>query len=141
MGTMNALYLRKGKGIPWPDIRNQCTEENDEWWYALLPDYQFEFDDEKLKELSLKHGTALFLSFQSLVDAFQFILAENGGVVRKLIYGCFVSEREWEVIEGVPKEWEEMLLNKDDLNVGVEASLDSKELCRKIAEFYTLPGW
>ena len=82
------------------------------------------------------------MSFQSAVDAFQCKWAENGKVVRKLVYGCFVSEREWEVIEGSPMAWEERLLKKDDLSIGAsDTSLDSRETCRAIAEFYSLPGW
>jgi hypothetical protein len=72
-----------------------------------LPDYAFEAPERDLMEPSSRLKTdVLWLSFQSVVDAFQFHHWRAGQHLRSLVYGCFTAERTWERAEGTPEPWE-----------------------------------
>jgi len=143
MGTMNAIYVSKLENDRVPEIEYEYLEQNSAWYGIILSNSAFLCDSELLNVLSKTHGIAIFMSFQSTVDAFQFVLSQNGSVQRKLVYGCFVSEREWESVEGESLSWEEAILqNDDDLSEnGLNMYVDSRETCRNIAEHYSLPLW
>jgi hypothetical protein len=52
------------------------------------------------------HADVFWLSFQSVVDAFEYYHWHDGTLVRALVYGC-MQERIWERIEGIPEPWEQ----------------------------------
>ena len=142
MGTMNGMYISKDTSGEIPEVDHQQVDDNERWIGLILADDAFECDEAMLKKVSESHGTAIFMCFQSTVDAFQFIFAHNGTIKRKLIYGCFEAEREWEVVEGTSLYWENDVLKNDELaKNGLNAFLDSRETCRSIAAQYGFPGW
>lgn len=91
------------------------------------------------------------MSFQSAVDAFQFTLSNNGSIERKLVYGCYDKEREWEIVQGIEQDWEQEVFFNEvieekampiELEEGARfPSLDSRVTCGSIAEYYDFPGW
>ena len=145
------------------------TEETMPFFAVHLSPEDFDVPTSRLVALSLELKTdVIWLHFQSAVDSFHFRRWKNGELVRALVYGCFQLERTWEVIEGAPEEWEcaaifdpdELGFLLDDsedeeekarlekiwegsiLEVGSEMPmLDGREVARRVAEFYRLPGW
>jgi hypothetical protein len=108
------------------------------------------------------------LSFQSVVDAFQFHHWRAGKHLRSLVYGCFVEERTWERAQGTPEPWErevffspselqrtlkylesdnakgelERIWRDGEIQSGrTEPALDARECARKVAEHFHLSGW
>ncbi len=61
-----------------------------------------------LAKLSTEFGTdVIWLSFQSVVDAFQFRHWRAGTLVRSLVFGCYGDEeRTWTEADGEPEPWE-----------------------------------
>ncbi|MEZ5429481.1 MAG: hypothetical protein R2747_24770 [Pyrinomonadaceae bacterium] len=157
MGTLCAIYFSNVEGVENPDLRIIDESVNEKWKGVILGGDQFLVSDEMLIDhLSKKAGAAVFLGFQSVVDAFQFVLAKDDRIVRKLVYGCFQNEREWEVVEGEEQEWEEVVFFETEYDedwdeefdefvsplVGSSSpGIDARNTCEEIAEFYDLPGW
>jgi hypothetical protein len=104
-------------------------------------------------EISKDFATDVFwLSFQSVVDAFQFHHWKEGVAVRSFVYGCFVEERIWERVEGYCEPWEktvffdpkelERIWREEEIAIGsAEPGMDARECAWKIAEYYEFPGW
>lgn len=175
MGTLNAFYVRAGTehdvtaaaiSARFPNIRVQADTQ---FWQLTLPDDAFGVPQDDLAELSSQLETdVLWLSFQSVVDAFQFHHWRAGELLRSLVYGCFVEERKWERVEGAPEPWErEVFFSASDLQCNlkdlesdsakselqrvwrggeivpgrIEPSLDARECARKVAEHFHLSGW
>ena len=109
----------------------------------------------------------IWLSFQSLVDAFQFHHWRKGERLRALVFGCFREERTWERVEGTAEDWEQDAIFQTDLlddllefadNDGereefrriwrerellpdrIYPSIDARETARAVAAYYDLPG-
>ena len=110
----------------------------------------------------------LYLSFQSVVDAFEYHRWRSGQRLRTLVYGCWgPQERTWERVEGKAEAWESAAIfdprhlttalrhvtEAEAAELGriwaemeivpgrIEPYLDARETARKVAEFYHLPGW
>ena len=132
MGTHNAIYIRAPDARVVAAVRGAYrgayAEVGSEFVAVDQPLDQFECPERELADLSARLGTdVLWLSFQSVVDAFQFYHWDAGRRARSLVYGCFEQERTWERVEGVAEPWERAAL------------FDPGTL--KIAEHYRLPGW
>src|SRR5688572_8152522 len=111
MGTLNAIYVRAPdertaaalKAI-WPTA---YTEPETQFYAIDQPDDRFDCPEAELRELSARLGTdVLWLTFQSVVGAFEFYHWHGGPPLPSLAYGCFVHERAWERVEGTPEPWE-----------------------------------
>jgi hypothetical protein len=174
MGTLNAFYVRgKGDAIlsavrdSFPDA---AIEAGQDFLGVTLSDDAFEPPKDDLAELSSDLGTdVIWLSFQSVVDAFQFHHWRSGSLLRSLVFGCYGDEeRTWNQVEGQREVWErEAFFEPQKLGWLVqdaqsdeerqefqriwremelvaersEPSIDARESARKAAEHYHFPGW
>ena len=143
MGTMFTVYISKDRSLKKPAIDFEHLENNDKWFACILPKESYDCDESLISRLSLVYGTVVFMGFQSTVDAFQFVFAKDGQISRKLIYGCYQIQDEWEVVEGEAQEWEEEILRNDEFvaEVGLNQFIDAREVCRHIATHFDFPGW
>jgi hypothetical protein len=174
MGTLNAFYVRTDTDdarvtaairarFPSADI-----EAGAPFCGVTLPDEAFEAPERDLLELSAQLKTdVVWLSFQSVVDAFQFHHWRAGEQLRSLVYGC-MDERTWERAEGTPEPWERAVFFDEErlkhaleyLDTGddkqrieriwrdaeiqpgrTEPDLDARECAWKVAEHFHFPGW
>ena len=112
MGTMNAFYVRAQPESVTAALRTAFPmaklEAGNGFTSVLMSDQDFEPPRERLAEFSAEFCTdVIWLGFQSVVDAFQFIHWQNGRTLRVLVYGCFgPDERTWEEISGDAEPWE-----------------------------------
>jgi hypothetical protein len=170
VGTLNAVYIRSTDPAGARAIRkaypSAVTERGTSFFAVQLPADRFRCPKTELQQLSKRLQTdVIWLSFQSVVDAFEYRHWRSGKRVRALVYGCFAHEREWEQVEGQPQEWEAAVLFDRDrvhledctpaerkqlkrifreqiLKVGSPyPSLDAREAARGVAEYYRFPGW
>jgi hypothetical protein len=175
MATLNAFYVRSGadhvavRGAIRADFPDVEMDISTEFWGVRLPDYAFEPPERKLMDLSLRMATdVIWLSFQSVVDAFQFHHWRAGEHLRTLVYGAFKEERTWERVEGSPEPWErQVLLDQSELENRLEysdsdyerqeleriwryaeiqpgrtdPSMDARECARGVAAHFHFPGW
>jgi hypothetical protein len=125
-----------------------------------------------LMELSSRLKTdVLWLSFQSVVDAFEFHHWRDGERLRSLVYGEMVQGI-WERAEGTPEPWErqvffdpaelkerledmgecgesgdekremERIWRDAEIRPGqAEPMLDARECAQKVAKYFHFPGW
>ena len=171
MGTLNAIYVRAANPTVATAVRatypSAYTEPGTSFFAIDQPDDQFRCPGVELQAISARLKTdVIWLSFQSVVDAFQYHHWQTGKHVRSLVYGCFEKEREWERADGTAQPWEAEVLfgdldralrfrdSEDDrreiervyrahlVEVGAfEPSLDAREAARGVAKFFRLPGW
>jgi hypothetical protein len=171
MGTLNSIYVRATDPATVAKLRAQLpsayTEPATEFYAIDQPVDRFRCDERQLATLSADFNTdVIWLSFQSVVDAFQFYHWQKGRHVRSLMYGCF-EERTWERAEGTPEPWESVLFDARRLSWALEdssdaderreleriyrgrvlepkschPSIDARERARDVAKHYRLPGW
>ena len=173
MGTLNAIYVRVATQemaaaflAKYPAA---YTEAGTDFYAIDQPDDRFRCPERELFDLSVDLRTdVIWLSFQSVVDAFQFHHWRDGKHLRSLVYGCFEQERTWERVEGSPESWErqaifnhgrlaivlkytedpgerrklERIYRETDVSAGrTEPSIDGRERARDVARHYRLPGW
>jgi hypothetical protein len=171
MGTLNAFYVRSNGGSANASIREKFPKAEiesgqDFVGVTLADDVALPPIDQLLEMSSALETDVMWLSFQSVVDAFEFHHWRAGQSLRTLVYGCYKEERTWERIEGTPEPWEreaffppraltrpwfgtddekrerERIWREAELLPGrAEPSLNSRECARKVAEYYGLPGW
>jgi hypothetical protein len=173
MGTWNAFYVKSEDEAAIVAIRREFpeaeTDANGEYIGVKLADDAFEAPERKLSDLSQRFNTdVIWMSFQSVVDAFQFHHWRAGARLRSLVFGCFEEERTWERVEGTPEPWErEVFFDEKDLKIPLECatteqdkaklrriwqdaellpgrtepSLDSRGCAHKIARHYQLPHY
>jgi hypothetical protein len=173
MGTLNAIYVRAANPGAAAALLAKYpaayTEAGTDFYAIDQPNAQFRCPEPELSDLSVKLATdVIWLSFQSVVDAFQFQHWRNGEHIRSLIYGCFEQERTWEQVKGRAEPWEQQALfdpgrlaialeytedpgerreleriyRESDLSAGrTEPSIDARERARDVAKYYRLPGW
>jgi len=126
---------------------------------------------DELIRLSSDLGTdVIWLSFRSVVDAFQFHHWRSGSLLRSLVFGCYGDEeRTWNQVEGQPEPWErsalfdpkqlEFLLTEiaqsDDekreleriwhreeiVPARQEPGMDARGVAWAVAKHYHFPGW
>jgi hypothetical protein len=99
MATLKAFYVRAATdnaaiaAAIRAKFRNAKVQAGTPFWGAILSDYAFEAPERDLMELSSRLKTdVLWLSFQSVVDAFQFHPWRAGQHLRSLVYGSFTQE-------------------------------------------------
>ncbi|QDT71663.1 hypothetical protein [Lacipirellula limnantheis] len=175
MGTLNAFYVRAATDTAaiTATIRAKFPkaeiDADTHFCGVTMPDDAFETPESVLMDLSSRLKTdVVWLSFQSVVDAFQFHHWRAGEHLRSLVYGCFAEERTWERAEGTPEPWEREVffgqkeleraleyLESDDekremqriwhdaeIQAGrTEPSLDGRECARAVAQHFHFPGW
>jgi hypothetical protein len=133
MGTWNAFYVRKSAAeardailAAFPDAE---VEDSTSFLGVAMPQDAFKPPEAALSALSERLGTdVLWLSFQSLVDAFQFHHWCKGKRVRSLVFGCFVEERTWESVEGSAEPWErEVFFDVEELAFALKHARDDGE--------------
>jgi hypothetical protein len=174
LGTLNAIYVRATD----PDTArrlltehpNAFTEPGSPFYAVELPPSAYRTPEAALADLSDRLSTdVLWLSFQSLVDAFQFHHWRDGAHLRALVFGCYGrNERTWERVEGSSEPWERDAFFGDPVKLDIFSEfadkaaraeleriwrdsalapgqtfpcLDARESARGVAEFYRLPGW
>lgn len=174
MGTLNAIYVRaKNVSIApviWKKFPEAKVQSGEEFISFVLPDEEFEPPMKDLAQWSADLATeVIWLSFQSVVDAFQFHHWRGGSLLRSLVFGCYgEEERLWNEVEGQQEPWEHAAFfdpaaldiplkfaqsEEEKLNLeriwqneelvpdGGEPNIDARESARKVAEFYKFPGW
>ena len=174
MGTWNVLYVRSSGDSMTSTIRkifpNAKLESGHDFIGVTLAPDEYGSPTCDLAKLSKEFGTdVIWLSFQSVVDAFQFRHWRAGTIVRSLVFGCHGDEeRMWTEADGQPEPWEraaffdlkalknplEFAQSDDEkreleriwreaelLPDRLEPSIDARESARKAAEFYHFPGW
>lgn len=150
MAASSSIYVPNRGNADLSLIRSGSEERNEVWIGVFLGDDDFEVDESVLISLSKQIGTVIHLAFVSSVDAFMFIKLENGICVRKLVYGWFDNQGEWEVVEGKAQDWEDTVFFEDDdgYEIPVEPLVGSAspmiiagEAASSIAYFYGFPGW
>jgi hypothetical protein len=171
MGTLNAFYVR-ASGDSTPLAIQQrfplAGIEPGEVFVGVMHD-NFEPPHKDLALLSEELATdVIWLSFQSVVDAFEFHHWQKGKALRSLVFGCYAEERTWERVEGEPEAWEreaffdpknlrypmesaktdqekhefERIWRDAELMPGrTEPNIDSREAAWKCAQHYCFPGW
>lgn len=170
MGTSNAFYVRAPDPATAEAIRaaypDAYTEKGSEFFAVDQADDRPVCPESELQSLSARlKSDVVWLSFQSVVDAFKFHHWRDGNHVRSLTYGC-LNQGEWERVEGDPEPWEAKVIFGDLPGAvrfiddpahrqkiervyrgriiergAAEPSLDARETARGVAEFYVLPGW
>jgi hypothetical protein len=117
MGSMNDFFVRKVTDDAISAVRvmfpSAEIKTNSEYIRVL----NITLREQELVELSLRLETdVMWLSYQSVVDAFEYYHWQAGTLLRTLVYGCYTEERTWERIEGQPQAWErQFFFNSDDL--------------------------
>ncbi|HDN25724.1 MAG TPA: hypothetical protein ENG03_01245 [Thioploca sp.] len=128
MATMNAIYV-KCTSVSYSDVQTLnpvCSEVNNDWLGFILPSKR-DVSDDLIAALSKKYECeVVFLSFQTVVDAFQYLYDKNGEQIRKLIYGCSEQERTWEQSNGATQPWETCLFDPDELTDSLEFAEESE---------------
>ena len=151
------------------EFADAYTEPGTQFYAVDQPSDRFRCPEAELAALSERLNTGvIWLSFQSAVDAFQFHHWRGGKHLRSLVYGCFDEERTWERVEGRAEPWEDAILfdrhqlvhalqyiEDEGERLAVESiyrdrrimpghtepSLDAREIARRVARFFHLPGW
>jgi hypothetical protein len=171
MGTLNAIYVRASHTATVTAVRarypSACSESGAPFLAIEQPEDLFRCPEAELQALSARMKTdVIWLSFQSVVDAFEYHHWNDGKHLRSLVYGCFEHEREWERVEGTPQPWEakvifgdldralecydseedrrdiERIYREHLIEVGAFIpSLNARETARGVAEFLKFPGW
>ena len=174
MGTLNAVYVRaKGDSVisaVCKSFPKATVEAGQDFIGFTLPQDAFEPPKAELASLSATLGTdVIWLSFQSVVDAFQFHHWRSGSLSRSLVFGCYGDEeRTWNQADGEAEPWErEAFFDQRHLDWRLEdaqsddekreferiwreaelvpdrgePNIDARESARKAAQFYHLPGW
>jgi hypothetical protein len=174
MGTLNAVYVRANGASIEAAVRKifptATIEAGQGFTGFILANDTFEPPHDDLCNLSEEFGTdVIWLSFQSVVDAFQFHHWHEGSLLRSLVYGCYGDEeRTWNQVDGDPETWEgAALFDPEGLKISLkyvqsddekreleriwqeeelvpdrnEPIIDARETARKVARFYDLPGW
>jgi hypothetical protein len=175
MGTLNAFYVRGTGDATISGIRkifpDATIESGQDFLGVVLANDAFEPPKDELVGLSSDLGTdVIWLSFQSVVDAFMFHRWRGGSLLRSLVFGCYGDEeRMWNQVDGQPEPWEreaffdsrtlEFLLQKiargdeekreferiwremELVPDRAEPSIEARESARKVAEYYHFPGW
>lgn len=168
MGTQTSFYVRTRDESVITDICTRFSvavvEDGDDFTGFILPNGPDDPPCEALARLSSNLNTeVIWLSFQSVVDAFEFHHWRAGQKLRSLIYGCR-AERTWESVEGQEEAWEraaffrpysaklkipedqrrerERICREAVLSPGeFEPCIDARESAREAAEYYRFPGW
>src|SRR5687768_15319757 len=93
--------------------------------------------EQALMELSLRLKTdVMWLSYQSVVDWFEFYHWKQGTLLRALVYGR-KEERIWERIEGQPEAWErQIFFDPNDLARLLEDEDESDEEKQQLKQFW-----
>jgi hypothetical protein len=168
MGTLNAFYVRANGDSTLAAIRKQFAKAEiesglDFIGVTLATDVAAP-PIGQLSELSSSLATDVFwLSFQSVVDAFEFHHWRAGQALRSLVYGCR-EQGIWECVEGQMEAWEreaffrpyspKLVVPEDQrrerericreavlLPGRFEPCINARESARKAAEYYHFPGW
>lgn len=151
MGTGNAFYVKASTDNEWLKFvinkRFPCAKLEPGTPFLgvfLLPEQQ-QPPQQDLAEISLRLNTdVIWLSFQTVVDAFEFHHWRSGDLVRSLVYGCYKEERTWEIVEGAPEPWEEkVFFHPERLKIPLEFAEDknrAEELRRIWKNAELLPG-
>jgi hypothetical protein len=75
--------------------------------HAVVLWHDFNPPSDLLERLSRDlRAEIIWLSFQKIVDAFEYQHWEDGTRRRHLVFGCYEQERTWEKVEGEPEGWE-----------------------------------
>lgn len=129
MSSMSAFFVRKVTDdaitavyAKFPSAEIETNSEYIRVLNATLP-------EQDLLELSLRLETdVMWLSYQSVVDAFEYYHWREGTLLRVLVYGCCIEERTWECIEGQAEAWERaFFFDPDDLVSLLECDEDLDE--------------
>jgi hypothetical protein len=107
MATFNGFYMRGNAALTavraeFPTAEIESTAE---FTSAMVSDYRVPAPS-LTRYSAVFHTDVFWLSFQSVVDAFEYYHWYDGTLVRALVYGCETQERTWERIEGTPEPWE-----------------------------------
>src|ERR1041384_2637276 len=103
MGTLNAFYIKctadqdQMAAIVSERFPDAEVDKDTQFWAVILSSDNFKVPEGDLTEISSRLGTdVIWLSYQSVVDGFQYHHWCEGERVRSLVYGCFEQERTWE---------------------------------------------
>lgn len=173
MSLWNAFYVRNCDASTITTMQNQFSLVNvdlgEDFLGITLADSAFEPPMNKLAALSADLDTeVIWLSFQSVVDAFEFHHWQAGKLLRSLVFGCYEEERTWEHVVGEPEPWEreaffdpnrlryaskfvntarekhqlEQIWSEAKILRGeTEPGIDALEAARTVAKYYGFPGW
>ena len=174
MGTWNVLYVRSNGDSTTSAIRKifpgAKLESGRDFVGVTLASDDYGSPTCELAKLSTDFGTdIIWLSFQRVVDAFQFRHWRAGMLVRSLVFGCYGDEEwTWTEADGQPEPWERAAFF-DPKALGIrlkcaasdeekreleriwreaellpdraEPSIDARDCAWKAAEYYHFPGW
>jgi hypothetical protein len=163
MGTLNALYLRADDGsfvraeLSQGLAHEQVIPESHPARIGFQSKRTQQFTREaqpaprvptaRLEGLSRESDSdVIWLSFQSVVDAFGYAHWRSGVCLRELVYGYEKEERTWERVHGEAEPWEREALFGGGPQVSfgpgdTEPQLDARETARAVADHFDLPGW
>jgi len=171
MSTLSAFFVRKvtddaisAVRVMFPRSEIRVTSE----FMGVILDQKANIPEQTLIELSSYLKTdVMWLSYQSVVDGFEYYHWRTGILLRALVYGC-VMERTWERIEGEPEDWEraaffdpevlsfiledeesdeekhrlEQFWQAGELKIGrMEPYLSGQNCAFHVAIYYRFPGW
>lgn len=128
MATFNSFYIRDSAALPIvrAEFPTAEIEASAEFTSAMVSDDRVPAPI--LIRLSSSLRTDVFwLSFQSVVDAFEYYHWYDGTLVRALVYGCETQERTWERIEGTPEPWEQAAFFDTELLADLLEDLQADE--------------
>ena len=168
MGTQNSFYVRTSDDSIIAEIRTRFSvtdvELGGDFVGFILSPHAYDPPSSSLVQLSSDLRTdVIWLSFQSVVDAFEFLHWRSGHALRCLVYGC-QEQGIWERVEGQTEPWEreaffrpyspKLVMPEEErrewericreallLPGQFEPRIDARESARKAAEFYHFPGW
>lgn len=172
MGTLNAFYVSVSNAdiiaALLSDYPAAFTESSFEF-YAVERSEDDVPESELLNLSERFNNDVVWLSFQSVVDAFKYYHWQSGTQRRVLIYGCYgPEERTWNRSDGEPEPWEREVIfderklaselrfaDSESERLQLERTwrdaeiqpgrtvppIDARNCAHKIASYYGFPGY
>jgi hypothetical protein len=140
MGTLNSFYVQKVNENAISAVRGMFSSAeittSAEFISVILGNHAAT-PEQDLVALSLHLETdVMWLSFQSVVDAFAYYHWRAGALLRALVYGCSIQERTWERIEGQPEGWEQAAFFDPETLAFILEDEESDEDKRRLEKFW-----
>lgn len=138
MSSMNQVFVRKVTEDAITAVRAMFPSAEIETNAEFTRVLKAELHEHDLLDLSSRlDAEVMWLSYQSVVDAFEYYHWQSGLLRRALVYGCYVAERTWERIEGEPEAWEHpFFFNPDDLAFFLDDEDETDEGKARLTQFW-----
>jgi hypothetical protein len=140
MGTLNSFYVQKVTEDAISTVRGMFSSAEitttAEYIGVILGNHA-DTPEQVLMQLSSRLETdVMWLSFQSVVDAFEYYHWRGGALLRALVYGYSIQERTWERIEGQSEGWEQAAFFDPETLAFILEDEENDEEKRRLEQFW-----